>query len=254
MNFALENDTKKIIKLAVLTITDTVDFYKEYITTTKKTHEMQEQGHENADSVDSQVCEILESSNDDMEFEYKEKKYFVKIVGKDEKRSFGDIYAEIYVKETNDMFFTFPINTKVTFDDEKGQPNLAAFNRIKKHCIDGSFHYFVFIVDCSLRKNNDDAPISVYCLSVPYLMNKEPLKYITFNAGPGQTMLNKAKIHELRMNTNEKVLFDENMSFIGFEKVLNLYVTKKIQEHIELRTKQMEKHTKEIMEHTDKFY
>ena len=59
MNFALENDTKKIIKLAVLTITDTVDFNKEYITTTKKTHKMQEQGHENADSVDSQVCEIL---------------------------------------------------------------------------------------------------------------------------------------------------------------------------------------------------
>jgi hypothetical protein len=215
---------------------------------------MQEQGHENADSVDSQVCEILESSNEDMEFEYNGIKYFVKIVGKNKKRSFGDIYAEIYLKENKSLYFRFPINTKVTFDDEKGQPNLAAFNRIKEHCIKGSFHYFVFIVDCSLRKENNNAPISVYCLSVPYLMNKEPLKYITYNAGPGQTMLNKAKIHELRINTNENVLFDENMNFKGFENVLNLYVTKKIKEHIELRTKQMKKLTDQIMEHTDKFY
>jgi hypothetical protein len=253
MNFALENKTKKIIKLAVQKITDTVDHYKETITTTAKTHEMQEQGQENADSVDMQVCDILGSTENDMSFYYDEVKYIVKIVGKNKKRSFGDIYAEIYVVETNELFYNFPINTKVTFEDDNGNPNLAAFNRILKNCIEGSFHYFVFTVDCSLRKIDNNGPISVYCVNVPYIMNLEPFKYVNYNAGPGQMMLNKKQLHELRMSTDDKVLFDADMSFKDFDNVLHLY-NEKVQEHIELRIQQFEDKKNVITESKDKFY
>jgi hypothetical protein len=253
MNFALENNTKKIIKLAVEKITDTVDYHKEMIKTSKKTHKMQEQGHENADSVDSQVCDILESSGDEMEFTYENISYVIKIVGKEQKRSFGDIYAEIYVKDTMEMFYKFPINTKVTFNDVSGNPNLAAFNRILENCINGSFHYFVFTVDCTLREKDCNGPISVYCTSVPYIMNLEPLKYVGYNAGPGQMMLNKNQLHKLRTEKNVNVLFDTEMSFDGFDKVLHLY-NDKVQEHIDLKKEQMETKKTLINENIDKFY
>lgn len=140
-----------------------------------------EVGHRIADYVDEHTTAML-----------KEKfttKYEVDAKGKPRARSMGDIW-----------FYSdggyHPINVKAGESGKNGQPNMVSLtkllDRLMKHEIDS---YYLLIVKMSFEVDEDGVPTSV-TPNIYFVDMLDYLDYITFDAGPGQTMLREKQFYE----------------------------------------------------------
>ena len=192
----------------------------------------EEDGHGNASKVENNITNLLSKENN-LTFVYNNEIYKVYVTKKKSKREFGDFYIEIVrVSEIGEsLYIVFPGNVKITYNDNKGQPNTASWNRMIQHMRYGSVHYGIFIVDCENYKTtiNQERIYGLDMVHLFYLGND----YWTFDVGTGQIMIKKNNIHKYRLNNIDSYYMSKEFNrFNIFYDMINfsIYRNKKFME------------------------
>ncbi len=140
-----------------------------------------EVGHRIADYVDENTTEMLRKKFTT--------KFEVDAKGKPRARSMGDIWVE-----SGGVFH--PINVKAGEAGKNGQPNMVSLTKLldglMKRQIDS---YYLLIVKMSFKDGEENVPSSV-TPHIYFVDMLDYLDYITFDSGPGQTMLREKQFYD----------------------------------------------------------
>jgi hypothetical protein len=195
-------DANSIIKKAGDIIVNAMRHYvnnKSLLLPIGSNNDGEEDGHGNASKVENNVTNLL-TNETNMSFTHNDQTYKVYITKKVSKREFGDFYIEIV--RLSDMgeflYIVFPGNIKITYNDYKGQPNTASWNRMIQHLRYGSAHYGIFIIDCENYETttNQERIYGLDMIHLFYLGND----FWTVDIGTGQIMIKKSNIHKYRLS------------------------------------------------------
>lgn len=145
-----------------------------------------EGGHQLGDKVD-QLSTSLICSNYPRESGFQHKD------GKACTRSMGDIWFKNASGEWN------PINVKTGLVGSEGQPNIVSLKRVMSSIIDRTIDsYYLLMVKFEIDRERESITHNVYLTDIlNWLELPGGESVVTFNSGPGQTMLKAKRFYEL---------------------------------------------------------
>lgn len=161
-----------------------------------------EGGHQLADSVDTLTTSVINAS-------FPTASGFQRKNGKVSPRSMGDIWFRNLRQEWN------PINVKTGLVGSEGQPNIVSLKKLLGGIINRTLDsYYLLMVKFEVNKREKRILHHVYLTDMLDWLSLPKEQYvITFDSGPGQTMLKAKQFFELlnggfcppRMSIREKV-------------------------------------------------
>lgn len=145
-----------------------------------------EGGHQLSDRVDQLSTEFISTT-------YPLRSGYQKRKGKISSRSMGDIWFKNEQGEWN------PINVKTGLVGSEGMPNIVSLKRvmtaIMNHAIDS---YYILLVKFQLDKETHTISHSVHLTDIlNWLSLPDTESVVTFDSGPGQTMLKAKNFYKL---------------------------------------------------------
>lgn len=145
-----------------------------------------EPGHQLGDKVD-QLSTSLICANYPRESGFQHKD------GKICTRSMGDIWFKNSAEEWN------PINVKTGLVGSEGQPNIVSLKRVMSSIIDRTIDaYYLLMVKFEVDRKRKIIKHNVYLTDIlNWLELPNGESVVTFNSGPGQTMLKAKRFYEL---------------------------------------------------------
>ena len=145
-----------------------------------------EGGHQLGDKVDQLSTSLICSSYPlESGFQHKD--------GKICTRSMGDIWFKNSSEEWN------PINVKTGLVGSEGQPNIVSLKRVMSSIIDRTIDaYYLLMVKFEVDHERETIRHNVYLTDIlNWLELPNGESVVTFNSGPGQTMLKAKRFYEL---------------------------------------------------------